>query len=140
MIHNNLERGGTGFKYTTFIPNHGIRCSASVTIMNNLDTRHSNHELMEIKHYRIPVPHLPEWAAVSAPCCQYGPRSEHHLHEHQLDQHVPMMDAYFLRKHASITTRRTINKLRPFPFPPPSYTSNSAQPNLAHTNEVHTAS
>ena len=51
MINNHPE----GFDDATIVRGHGVRSSAPMTIMIDLDTRYSNHEFMEIKHDRIPA-------------------------------------------------------------------------------------
>ena len=52
-IHEELAKRH-GHDNATMIPGHRVRGSAPVTIMINLNTRDSSHELMEIKHDRIP--------------------------------------------------------------------------------------
>ena len=66
MTHNDLNRGSTWLRNTTFIPNHGIRGRASVAIMVNLDARYGHHKLMQFQHDRIPVTSGPDKSASSS--------------------------------------------------------------------------
>ena len=54
MINNQTKGWSTSLDDTNFVPYHGIRCSATKTIMINLDTRNSNHELMKIENDGVP--------------------------------------------------------------------------------------